>query len=162
LLSNSLAPTTYANHDNGMHQFAALCHEEGIHPLQTTTQSIVRYTTWLGLHGTVAAASLQHYYSAINKFFCDHQQQHIAVGELLAGARRGLEMQQERLLATDSRMPLPAPLALALLDAATHIREHLTWTPPTRHLIARFRALPAVCTNFAFFCRAEFRARCLA
>jgi hypothetical protein len=41
--------------------------------------------------------------------FRDHQQQPIAVGELLADARRGLDMQQERLLAADSRLPLPAP-----------------------------------------------------
>ena len=84
LLRNSLAPTTYANYDSGMRQFAAFCHEENIHPLHATTQSVVRYTAWLGLQGTVAAASLQLYYSAINKFFRDHQQQPIAVGELLS------------------------------------------------------------------------------
>jgi hypothetical protein len=44
-----------------------------------------------------------------NQVVRDHQQQPIAVGELLADARRGLEMQQERLLAADSRMPLPPP-----------------------------------------------------
>jgi hypothetical protein len=52
-----------------MRQFAAFCHEEDIHPLQATTQSIVRYTAWLGLQGKVAATtSLHQYYSAINKF----------------------------------------------------------------------------------------------
>jgi site-specific recombinase XerD len=55
-----------------MRQFAAFCHEKNIHPLQATTQSIVRYTAWLGLQGTIAATSLQQYYSAINKFFRDH------------------------------------------------------------------------------------------
>jgi hypothetical protein len=69
-----LAPTTYANYDSSMRQFAAFCHEEDIHPLRATTHSIVRYTAWLGLQGTVAAASLQKYYSAINKLFRDHQQ----------------------------------------------------------------------------------------
>jgi hypothetical protein len=44
LLSSSLAPTTYSNYDSGMRQFAAFCHEENIHPLQSTTQSSVRYT----------------------------------------------------------------------------------------------------------------------
>jgi hypothetical protein len=52
---------------------------------------------------------LPQYYSAINKFFRDHHQQSIAIGELLADARRGLEMQQERLLAADFRLPVPAP-----------------------------------------------------
>jgi hypothetical protein len=109
LLSNSLATTSYANYDNGMRKFAAFGHEEDIHPLHATTQSVVRYTTWLGLQGTVAAASLHQYYSAINKFFRDHQQQPIALAKLLADARRGLEMQQERLHAADSRLPLPPP-----------------------------------------------------
>ena len=161
LLSSSLAPTTYANYDSGLRQFAAFCHEENIHPLLATTQSVVRYTAWLGLQGTVAAASLQQYYSAINKFFRDHQQQPIAVGELLADARRGLEMHQQRLQAADSRLPLPAPLALSLLTAAATLSTHLQWTPTSRHLIARFRALLAVCTTYAFFCRAESGVRCL-
>jgi hypothetical protein len=161
MLCNSLAPTTYANNDSGMRQFTAFCHEEGIHPLQATTQSIVCYATWLGLHGTVAAVSLHQNYSAINKFFRDHQQQPIAVGELPADARHGLEMQQERLLAADSRLQLPTPLAFALLDATAQIRRHLTRTPPSRHLISTFRALMAVCTNYAFFCKAEYGVCCL-
>jgi hypothetical protein len=160
-LSNSLASTTYANYDSGIRQFAAFCHEGGIRPLQATTQSLVRYTAWLGLQGTVHSASLQQYYSAVNKFFRDHQQQPIAAGELLASARRGLEMQKNRLLAADSRLPFPAPLALALLDAATRHRKNLTWTPPTRHFIARFRAMLVVCTNYTFFFRAAFGVRCL-
>jgi cephalosporin-C deacetylase-like acetyl esterase len=101
-----------------MRQFDAFCHEEGIHPLQAITQSIVCYTAWLGLQGTVVAASLQENYSAINKFFRDHQQQPIAVGELLADERRGLEMHHDHLFAADSRLPSPAHLAVALLDAA--------------------------------------------
>jgi hypothetical protein len=119
-----------------MRQFAAFCHEENIHPLQATTHSVVRYTAWLGLQGTVAAASLQEYYSAINKFFRDHKLQPIAVGELLADARRGLEMQQQRLQASDSRLPLPATLPLSLLTAAAKLRTHLQWTLTSRHLKA--------------------------
>jgi hypothetical protein len=144
-----------------MRQFAAFCHEEDIHPLHATTQSVVRYTAWLGLQGTVAAASMQQFYSAINKFFRDHQQQPIAIGELLEDARRGLGLQQERLEAADSRLPLKAPLALSLLNAAAELRTHLEWTPPARHPIARFRALLALCMNDAFFCRAEYGVSCL-
>jgi hypothetical protein len=70
-------------------------------------------------------------------------------------------MQQQRILAANSRLPLLAPLALALLDAATHLRKHLTWTPPSRHVIARFRVTLAVSTNYAFFYRAESGVRCL-
>jgi hypothetical protein len=45
---------------------------------------MVRYTAWLALLGTVAASSLQPYFSAVNKFFRDHQRKPIAVGELHA------------------------------------------------------------------------------
>jgi hypothetical protein len=109
LLSNRLAPSTYANYDNAIRQFFAFCTEENIAPLQATPTSMIRYTAWLGLLGTVAARSLQPYYSAVNKFFHDHQRQPIAVGELLADARRGLEMLQHRLVPADTRLPLPAP-----------------------------------------------------
>jgi hypothetical protein len=44
MMKSSLAPTTHSNYNNGMRQFAVLCHEENIHPLQATTQSVVRYT----------------------------------------------------------------------------------------------------------------------
>jgi site-specific recombinase XerD len=72
LLSNSLAPSTYANYDNAVRQFFAFCKEEGISPLQATPAAMVRYTAMLGLLGTVAASSLQPYYSAVSKFFRDH------------------------------------------------------------------------------------------
>jgi hypothetical protein len=70
-------------------------------------------------------------------------------------------MHQQRLQAADSRLPLPAPRALSLLTAAAKLRTHLQWTPTSRHLIAQFRALLTVCTNYAFFCRAELGVRCL-
>jgi hypothetical protein len=69
LPSSSLAPTTYTNYDSGMRQFAAFCHHEGIRPLHATTHSIVHYTVWLELQGTVTVASLQQNYSAVNNFF---------------------------------------------------------------------------------------------
>jgi hypothetical protein len=62
---------------------------------------------------------------------------------------------QQQLLAAYSRQPLPTLMALALLDAAAQIREHLTWTPPTRHIIAAFRAMLVVCSHYAFFRRAS-------
>jgi hypothetical protein len=58
------------------------------------THSIVRFTAWLGLQGTFTAVSMQHCYSAVNKFFRDHHQQPITAGEHLADAPGGLAMQQ--------------------------------------------------------------------
>jgi hypothetical protein len=110
--------------------------------------------------GTMVASSLQPYFSAVNKFFRDHRRQPIAVGELLADARRGLEMLQHRLVPADTRLPLPAPVALDILLAANTLRATLTWSPATRTLLGRFRACLAVCVNYTFFCRAETGARC--
>jgi hypothetical protein len=80
LLSNSLAPSTYANYDSALRQFFTFCTGENIAPLQATPATMVRYTAWLALHGTVAANSLQPYFSAVNKFFRDHQRQPISSG----------------------------------------------------------------------------------
>jgi hypothetical protein len=121
---------------------------------------MVRYTAWLALLGTVAAGSLQPYFSAVNKFFRDHQRQPIAVGELLADARRGLEMLQHRLIPATSRLPLPAPVALDILLAADTLRRTRPWTPAALPQLQRFRACLAICVNYTFFCRAETGARC--
>jgi hypothetical protein len=157
MLSNSLAPSTYANYDSALRQFSIFCIEENI---QATPATMVRYTAWLALHNTVAASSLQPYFSAVNKFFRDHQRQPIAVGELLADARRGLEMLQERLIPTASRLPLPALVILDILLAASALRDTLTWSPATLPQLQRFRACLVVCVNYIFFCRAETGARC--
>jgi hypothetical protein len=108
-LSNSLAPSTYASYDSALIQLFILCTKENIAPLQATPATMVRYTAWLALLGTVAASSLQPYFSAVNKFFRDYQRQPIAVGELLADARRGLEMLQHRLVPTPYRLTPTAP-----------------------------------------------------
>jgi hypothetical protein len=81
---------------------------------------------------------VQPYFSAVNKYFRDHQRQPIAVGELLADVRRGLEMLQHRLVPADTRLPLPAPVALDILLAANTFRDGLTCSPATRSLLERF------------------------
>jgi hypothetical protein len=85
---------------------------------------MVRYTAWLGLLGTVAASSMQPYFSASTKYFQDHQVPRIAVGEILADARRGLEMQQQRLVPSDTKLPLPYPFALEILQSAATVRDN--------------------------------------
>jgi site-specific recombinase XerD len=68
MLSNSLASSTYANYDSALRQFFAFCKEENISPLQATPATMLRYTAWLGMLGTLAADSLQPYFSVVNKF----------------------------------------------------------------------------------------------
>jgi hypothetical protein len=160
LLSNSLAPYTYANYSNALRQLVAFCTEENIAPLQATPATMIRYTAWLALLGTVAASSLQPYFSAVNKYIRDHQRQPIVVGELLADARRGLETLQHRLVPADTRLPLPAPVALDIVQAANTLRDGVTWSPATRPQLERFRACLALCVKYTFFCRAETGTRC--
>jgi hypothetical protein len=82
------------------------------------------------------------------------------VGELLADARRGLEVLQHRLLPTAARLPLPAQVALDILHAANALRGTFAWAHATLPQMQRFGACLAVCVNYIFFCRAETGARC--
>jgi hypothetical protein len=116
---------------------------------------MIRYTAWLAMLGTIAATSMQPYFPAVNKFFRDDQRQPIAVGELLADARRGLEMLQHRLVPADTRLPLPAPVALDILLAPSTSRANLMWSHAIRTQLERFRACLAVCVNYTFVCRAK-------
>jgi site-specific recombinase XerC len=68
LLNSSLAQATYANYDSKIRHFFAFCNEEKIQELQSEPATMVRYNAWLVLQGTIAAASLQAYLSAVNKF----------------------------------------------------------------------------------------------
>jgi hypothetical protein len=70
-------------------------------------------------------------------------------------------MQQQRIVPSDTRLPLRAAVALEILLATNTPRDTLTWTPASLTLIQRFRALLAVCVNCTFFCRAENGTRCL-
>jgi hypothetical protein len=72
LQRSSLAPATYVNCDKTLRHFFAFCAKEGLPPLHVTHATMVRYTAWLGLLGTVVAGSLQPYFLAINKYFRDH------------------------------------------------------------------------------------------
>eukprot|EP00873_Tetraselmis_striata_P038887 jgi/Tetstr1/459151/TSEL_004598.t1 len=160
LLAGSLAAGTYRNYDSGMRSFATFCEQEGLRPLQATTSTIVRYTAWLGMQGTVGAESLQQYYSSINKYFRDHQRQPIALGEMVADARRGLAIQQERLAAEDVRVALPAPVAADILNTAIGFRQTLVWEPANIADIRAFRAALATITAYVFLCRAESGISC--
>jgi hypothetical protein len=119
----------------------------------------LQHITWKELRAVRHAVALL--LRAVKNYFRDHQRQPIAIGELLADARRGFEMLQHRLVPADNRLPLPAPIALDILHAANTLRDGLTWSPATRLMLERFRAwLAAVCVNYTFFCRAETGARC--
>jgi hypothetical protein len=78
---------------------------------------------------------MQPYFSSVNKYFRDHELPFIVVGELLADARRGLELQQQRLVPSDIGLPLQAPVALDILLSAAKFRDTLAWTPASLSLM---------------------------
>jgi hypothetical protein len=140
-----------------MRQLAASCHEEGIHMLQASIHSIVGYNAWLGLHGTVAVTSLQLYYSTVNKHFRDHQQQPIATGKPLADARRGMEMQKQRILEfDDARLPIrPCPPLVRFKDTR---KTYIDTDYATRN--CPFSSYPRTLYELRVFYRAESRVPC--
>jgi hypothetical protein len=81
---------------------------------------------------------MQPYFSAVNKYFRDHHLPPIAVGDLLADARRGLEILQHRIVPADTGLPLPSPVAHDILLAANTLREGLTWSHADLPLLAGF------------------------
>jgi uncharacterized membrane protein len=95
--------------------------------------------------------------------FHNHQQQPIIVGELLADARRGLEIQHHGIF-SDARIAILASLAPSLLARVRHnIAQQATMSANyTRYDIATFCATLVVCVNYALFCIAESGVRCQA
>jgi hypothetical protein len=120
---------------------------------------MLRFTKWLAQAGTVAANSLQPSFSAINKFFCDHLKEPMALAPLLTDARQGLAMQQQPITDPDIRVPIPASIVQQMLLFAHRYYRVLTWQPDNLVKIKTFRAILAVCTH-CYFCRAETGVRC--
>jgi hypothetical protein len=108
-LTGSLAPNICVNYGTGMRRFTVFCNEDGIAPLEATAADMLRFKTWLARSGTIAANSLQPYFSAINKFFRDHMKEAVVLGSLLTDARRGLAMHEQPITDPDIRVPIPPP-----------------------------------------------------
>jgi hypothetical protein len=130
-----------------MRRFTVFCNEEGITPLEATAADMLRFTAWPARSGTIAANSLQPYFSAINKFFRDHVKEQVALGPLLTDARMGLAMQQHPITAPDIRVPLHVLIVQEMLLFAHRHYRALTWQPDNLVHIKTFRAMLAVCTN---------------
>jgi hypothetical protein len=90
---------------------------------------MLRFTTWLARSGTIAANSLQPYFSAINKFFRDHLKGLVALGSLLMDARRGLATQQQPITDPDISVPILVPIVQQMLLFAHRHYRALTWQP---------------------------------
>jgi hypothetical protein len=118
LFQSALQPKTYQNDGSNMASFFTFCEENAIPYLDVTNIDIARYIGWMGDRGTVAADNLQPYLSAINKFLLDHGKPTVALGAMVARVRLGLANCQTGMAPTPERLPLPALVALAILERA--------------------------------------------
>jgi hypothetical protein len=80
--------------------------------------NIALYIVELGQKGTVAAGSLQPSLSSISKYLEEHALQPVALGPLVSRVRNYLANGQEDLVPLLQRLPLPATMALGILEFA--------------------------------------------
>jgi len=143
-----------------MAEFLEFCELYSIAPLDASPVDIARSISWLGERGTVAATSMQPYLSAINKFLQDYARPPVALGHLVSGVRKGLEKCQRDNNPTPERLPLPAPVAMSILEGAEHLLPLVQWDPRDPRL-QLLRASVASIASYIFFNRGECSALCL-
>ncbi len=104
--------------------------------------------------GDSRSSSLQPYLFSINKYLQDHALPPVALGTLVSGVRKGLENCQEDMCILSQRLPLPAPVALEILELAEGLQRSVEfhWSDPDLDLIG---ALVATITSYLFFNRGE-------
>jgi hypothetical protein len=161
LFQSALTSGTYVHYSSNLTGFFKFCSEHALEPLATTPVDIARYIAWLGLRGTVSATSLTPYLSAINRFLQDHALPPVALGPLVAGVRKGLMNCQTDTAPLPERLPLPAPVALAILELGEKLLPETDWDPedPTLPVL---RAAVATIASYVFFNRGECSACALA
>eukprot|EP00873_Tetraselmis_striata_P037828 jgi/Tetstr1/458092/TSEL_044599.t1 len=105
----------------------AVAERVGVPPIGAT---VARYIAWQGLRGTVKAATLQPFLSAINGFYRDHSAEPVVQGDLISKVRKGLAASQVEPDPPWVRTDVPARLITRPLRLAETLREELgpTWT----------------------------------
>jgi hypothetical protein len=109
------------NYSSNLGSYFKFCGELLLDPLTASPIDIARYVVWLGQRGTSAADSLQPYLLAINRLLQDHALLPVALGPLVTGVCNGLKNCQENTKPHPHRLPLPAPVALVILELAKRI-----------------------------------------
>jgi len=100
-------------------RFCEWCALNSLQPLPATPLMVAAYIGWLAERGTVAAASLQPYLSAINAMHADLGLAKPALGHLIQRARAGMRRGQALVQTRDVRVPLPPEVVLRLLANAS-------------------------------------------
>jgi hypothetical protein len=108
----------------------------------------------------VAASSQQPYLSAINRFLGDHARPPMALGPMITRVRKELANFQQDLAPTPERVPIPAPIALAILLLSEKLLVTVHWDHSDQRL-PLLRACIASVASYMFFNRGECSATAL-
>jgi len=122
LFQSATTKGTGKNYTSNLKSFFEFCAISLLDPKKVSPIDIARYITWLGKRGTMAATSLQPCLSSINKFMQDHALPPVALAPLVSGVRKGLENCQENMDPLPQRLPLPALVALEILELAESLQ----------------------------------------
>lgn len=151
-ITAALAPTTQEAYGSHFARFVRFCDSEPDRPsaLPATTGTVLR---WLSgdvcARGSVKAASLQPYLSAVNAAHDDLGFQKPALGHLVARFRSGLAHLQNSAGRDAERVLLPAPIVQTAHDWALG----LDLASASARQLSAFRAAVATVLNYCFFAR---------
>ena len=118
LFQAATSKRTDQNYNSNLKSYVEVCDVSLLEPRDASPIDIARYITWLGERGTVVASRLQSYLSSINKYLQDHALPLVALGPLVSGVRKGLANCQEDMAPLPQRLPMPALVALEILELA--------------------------------------------
>ena len=100
----------------------------------------------------MAVESMHPYLSDINKLLLDHALPPVALGPRVTGVRKGLSNCQEDSQLRPQRMPLPAPVALAILELGERLLLIVIWKVEDPNMLL-LRAAAASIASYLFFNR---------
>lgn len=123
LMSSVLKGKSVAAYASHITLFYIFCAEEGIRIEDATPERIARYIGWVALRGCHKAKTFGPYLSAINAFFRDHLLEPVALGPFVERAMRGWRIRQVQLESPALRVPLPADVALLILQLAAATQD---------------------------------------
>jgi hypothetical protein len=123
LFQSATSTRTDQNYTSSFKSFLEFCDVALLDPKKASPINTARYIAWLGKREIVAAASVKPYLSSINKYLQDHALPPVALGPLVSGVRKGLENCQEDMRRLPQRLPLPAPVALEILELAKGLQK---------------------------------------
>jgi hypothetical protein len=153
LLRMARADSTYRAYSTGLTHWCRFLRSEGLARLEDAgPAAAVRFLAWLGLRGTVSAATARCYLTAVAAVYKDLGLPDYLERGLASAARRGLEGAQHRLVPQLPRVPLPAGQIVGILDLAATLVQDASGTPEA---LRTLRDCLATVTSYVYFNRAS-------